>query len=216
MAETPKHDGRRDGLALEMSPAQSLLGHVCTAEELEKDVEGVLEAFAEQAESIVNKFVTFIVEPESSSQLADMLRETQVVKKQPTATVGCIYLAQHAGESDCMPHCRQPRFRADHLKLVTTALALASSGSGVADEMPPSCHVLVCDAGTQGNENTISRCFLQQDGKTQNKAKNTFHLIFDEESLNSRKARVQGRVNLVQRLHVFSHPQASLSCDRTA
>lgn len=180
----------------DQSPGHALLAQVCTPADLEKDADGVLETFAEQAECIINKYLTFVVEPESSTQLADMLRPTQVVKRQSTGTVGCIYLTQHAGESDCHPHVRQPRFRADHLKLVVNGLATASSAEGVADELPQNCHVLVCDAGQGGNENAISRCFLQQDGKMMPKLKNTIYLMLDEESLNERKARVTGRVNL--------------------
>lgn len=200
-------------LSQDITPSQAFLNKMCTSDELEQDMDGVLHRFAEQAELLLNKYVTMIVEPDSMSKLGDMLRETQVVKKQLTATVGCIYMSQHAGESDCRPHCRQPRFRADHLKLVVNGLAAASSVSG--DEMPKNCHFLIGDAGKDGLDAAISKCFLQSDGKVMVKTKCTSALIFDEEALNKKKARVYGRINLMQRLHVFSHPDAELKYDST-
>lgn len=200
-------------LSQDITPSQAFLNKMCTSDELEQDMDGVLHRFAEQAELLLNKYVTMIVEPDSMSKLGDMLRETQVVKKQLTATVGCIYMSQHAGESDCRPHCRQPRFRADHLKLVVNGLAAASSVSG--DEMPKNCHFLIGDAGKDGLDAAISKCFLQSDGKVMVKTKCTSALIFDEEALNKKKARVYGRINLMQRLHVFSHPDQELKYDST-
>lgn len=200
-------------LSQDITPSQAFLNKMCTSDELEQDMDGVLHRFAEQAEILLNKYVTMIVEPDSMSKLGDMLRETQVVKKQLTATVGCIYMSQHAGESDCRPHCRQPRFRADHLKLVVNGLAAASSVSG--DEMPKNCHFLIGDAGKDGLDAAISKCFLQSDGKVMVKTKCTSALIFDEEALNKKKARVYGRINLMQRLHVFSHPDQELKYDST-
>ena len=200
-------------LSQDITPSQAFLNKMCTSDELEQDMDGVLHRFAEQAEILLNKYVTMIVEPDSMSKLGDMLRETQVVKKQLTATVGCIYMSQHAGESDCRPHCRQPRFRADHLKLVVNGLASASSVSG--DEMPKNCHFLIGDAGKDGLDAAISKCFLQSDGKVMVKTKCTSALIFDEEALNKKKARVYGRINLMQRLHVFSHPDQELKYDST-
>ena len=200
-------------LSQDITPSQAFLNKMCTSDELEQDMDGVLHRFAEQAELLLNKYVTVIVEPDSMSKLGDMLRETQVVKKQLTATVGCIYMSQHAGESDCRPHCRQPRFRADHLKLVVNGLAAASSVSG--DEMPKNCHFLIGDAGKDGLDAAISKCFLQSDGKVMVKTKCTSALIFDEEALNKKKARVYGRINLMQRLHVFSHPDQELKYDST-
>ena len=200
-------------LSQDITPSQAFLNKMCTSGELEQDMDGVLHRFAEQAELLLNKYVTMIVEPDSMSKLGDMLRETQVVKKQLTATVGCIYMSQHAGESDCRPHCRQPRFRADHLKLVVNGLASASSVSG--DEMPKNCHFLIGDAGKDGLDAAISKCFLQSDGKVMVKTKCTSALIFDEEALNKKKARVYGRINLMQRLHVFSHPDQELKYDST-
>ena len=200
-------------LSQDITPSQAFLNKMCTSDELEQDMDGVLHRFAEQAEILLNKYVTMIVEPDSMGKLGDMLRETQVVKKQLTATVGCIYMSQHAGESDCRPHCRNPRFRADHLKLVVNGLAAASSVSG--DEMPKNCHFLIGDAGNEGLEATISKCFLQSDGKVMVKTKCTSALIFDEEALNKKKARVYGRINLMQRLHVFSHPDQELKYDST-
>ena len=200
-------------LSQDITPSQAFLNKMCTSDELEQDMDGVLHRFAEQAELLLNKYVTMIVEPDSMSKLGDMLRETQVVKKQLTATVGCIYMSQHAGESDCRPHCRNPRFRADHLKLVVNGLAAASSVSG--DEMPKNCHFLIGDAGKDGLDAAISKCFLQSDGKVMVKTKCTSALIFDEEALNKKKARVYGRINLMQRLHVFSHPDQELKYDST-
>ena len=200
-------------LSQDITPSQAFLNKMCTSDELEQDMDGVLHRFAEQAELLLNKYVTMIVEPDSMSKLGDMLRETQVVKKQLTATVSCIYMSQHAGESDCRPHCRQPRFRADHLKLVVNGLAAASSVSG--DEMPKNCHFLIGDAGKDGLDAAISKCFLQSDGKVMVKTKCTSALIFDEEALNKKKARVYGRINLMQRLHVFSHPDQELKYDST-
>lgn len=200
-------------LSQDITPSQAFLNKMCTSDELEQDMDGVLHRFAEQAELLLNKYITMIVEPDSMSKLGDMLRETQVVKKQLTATVSCIYMSQHAGESDCRPHCRQPRFRADHLKLVVNGLAAASSVSG--DEMPKNCHFLIGDAGKDGLDAAISKCFLQSDGKVMVKTKFTSALIFDEEALNKKKARVYGRINLMQRLHVFSHPDAELKYDST-
>lgn len=200
-----------DLLSQDISPSQAFLNKMCTSDELEKDMDGALHRYAEKAELLINKYVMMIVEPDSGSKLGDMLRETQVVKKQLTGTVGCIYMSQHAGESDCRPHVRQPRFRADHLKLVVNGLASASSVSG--DEMPKNCHFLIGDAGKEGLEASISKCFLQSDGKVMVKSKCTSALIFDEEALNKKKARVFGRINLMQRLHVFSHTDAELKYD---
>ena len=119
MAKMQSGAGHELGLlSQDISPSQGFLNKMCTSDELEKDMEGALHRYVEKAELLINKYVMMIVEPDSGSKLGDMLRETQVVKKQLTGTVGCIYMSQHAGESDCRPHCRQPRFRADHLKLV--------------------------------------------------------------------------------------------------
>jgi hypothetical protein len=213
----PEDDGGNgySNLSLDLTPAQAFLGKVCSPEELGKDEDGLLQAYAEQAELIVDKFITIFVEPETSGLMADMLRNTQVVKKQLTDTVGCIYVGQHAGESDARPHVRHPRFRQEHLKNAVNGLAMASSPHNTSDEMPPNCHIMVCDAGKDGNEMSISKCFLQADGKVMPKIKNVLNLAFDELSLQAKKNRIKGRVNLMQRIYIFSHPDHDVKCNRT-
>ena len=206
--------------AADPTHGQQLLAQVCTPAELEMDAEGALEAYAEQASGIISKYLTFIVEPGSATQLADLLRGTQVVKmqqKQPADTVGCVYMVQHAGESDHMPHVRPPRFRAENVKMVAYAMAMAASQDGASqDAMPPACRFLLADASPRGgNYQAMSKCFLQQDGKMMPKHANAVYLMFDETSLTERKARVQGRIDLMQQLYVFSPLGLNLSEQRT-
>ncbi len=83
---------------------RSRLFELATGQEVEEDTSGLLEAFVAQAESLVSRYVTMVVEPESAGQLADMLQDSHVCKA--TGTVAIWYILAHAGESSALAHCR--------------------------------------------------------------------------------------------------------------
>ena len=70
------------------------------------------------------RYVSLMLEPVSASEMTESLKQKSIYNLMESGErVAFLYMVQHSGESDCMPHCRTPRFRADHLrKLLAGAL----------------------------------------------------------------------------------------------
>ncbi len=114
-----------------------------------------------------------------------------------------------SGVNGCQP--RAPRFRADHLRKVIAGFLKAK---GDPSNLPDNLLCMGRDGGKPGLEDAFSRAFAGDDGRTVEKSKQTTYVIFDEESLNARKSKASGSVNLVQRLHVFTKTPGCVKLER--
>ena len=62
-----------------------------------------------------------MLEPVSASEMTESLKEKSLEFDEEAF----LYMVQHSGESDCMPHCRTPRFRTRLKKARLAARCLA-------------------------------------------------------------------------------------------
>ena len=142
-----------------------MLSAVLTRNELEKDRDGLLDECLERATAIVDKYCTFLIEADSHAALIQALQGTffwRCLSDGGLAdkVVGVWYFQQHAGESDCKPHCRMPAFRMDHLRQVT--MAVNSLGLGGAS-IPENVIFFICHGGT--NHDPVMKSFVTDEGK---------------------------------------------------
>ena len=195
-----------------------MLAETCTADELAK-AEVVATAkpgnltasnFMEKADAMVRKYVTLIAEPSDSTKVRDALKGKTAAEMLTANSkkVGIFYMLQHAGESDSMPHVRTPRFRSDHLKTLCSGVVQVT---GQAEEMPSNAVFFVLNAGVMSHNDYFHKAFVTDSGKNIPKNKEVLYLQFEEESLQQRRLRKRGPLNLMQAAVVMTHPDVEAS-----
>lgn len=179
-----------------------LVHNVCTLEDLERDKDNALAGWMEKADNLVRKYIHLVPEQNSGSDIAASLRNMSVVKMMSVESrrVGIFYTCQHAGESDTMPHCRGPAFRLDHLqKLIAGSIKACDL-----DAMPPGAVYFILNGGSFGNNDAFGKAFLDKNNKAMAKNKDLVYLALEEESLQKRRLRKRGSLNLMQGIVIYS------------
>ena len=179
-----------------------LVHNVCTAEDIDKDKDNALAGWMEKADNLVRKYIHLVTEQSSSSDIAASLRNMAVVKMMSAEgrRVGVFYTCQHAGESDSMPHCRAPAFRLDHLQKMIGGTIKACG----LDAMPPGAVYFIMNGGSFGNNDAFGKAFLDNNNKAMAKNKDLVYLALEEESLQKRRLRKRGGLNLMQGVVIYT------------
>ena len=180
-----------------------LVHNVCTAEDIDRDKDNALAGWMEKADNLVRKYIHLVTEQSSSSDIAASLRNMAVVKMMSAEgrRVGVFYTCQHAGESDSMPHCRAPAFRLDHLQKMIGGTIKACG----LDAMPPGAVYFIMNGGSFGNNDAFGKAFLDNNNnKAMAKNKDLVYLALEEESLQKRRLRKRGGLNLMQGVVIYT------------
>ncbi|CAE7346753.1 bsp6IM [Symbiodinium sp. CCMP2592] len=185
-----------------------LVHNMCTAEDIEKDKDNALSAWMEKADNLVRKFIHLTVDCNSQTEISEALKNMAVVKMmgQDNKRIGVFYACQHAGESDSMPHCRIPAFRLDHLQK-TIGGTIKAAGL---DALPPGAVYFILNGGSFGNNDAFGKAFLDVNNKAMAKNKDLVYLALQEESLQKRRLRKRGGLNLMQGVVIFTPPSMEL------
>ena len=176
-----------------------------------EDLEQAFVAEVQEASETVDRFVKFIVEVGSKTELAQCLDGTAVAKKQPEGTTALIILdSKTCGESSSKPHLRYPQFRNSVLKNAVQAFCTARGREQLEEE--ELCLVL---DGSRQISASVMGCFVREDGvHFENKTRSEFVIIYDEKSLKARKQVNRGLVHCHEGMHVMSNGPLVLPSNR--
>ena len=173
------------------------------------------QAFAsevQEAADLVDRFVKFIPECGSKTELAQALEGTAVAKKQPEDTMALLILdTKTCGESSSQPHLRLPQFRAGVLKNAVQAFCTARGK----DQFEENELCLVLDGGRQISSGIMS-CFVRDDGiQFEQKTRSEFVVYFEEKALRARKLLNRGLIQVHEGMHVLSKGPLQLPVAKT-
>lgn len=114
-------------------------------------------------------------------------------------------LRKVCGEAMTTPHLRTPPFKAERLKKLVSGILL---NRGDADELDEGDVWILCDGGSN-IKGPMLNSFCNQDGKQLTKNVHTFHIVYSEESLESRYTRVRDGAVLNQLENIFQVRRAN-------
>lgn len=182
------------------------------AELMQKDEEGVLKDMHDLAERLIAEYVVLVVEPESSSALADALVNTNIGKLRGTPLkdstyVGISYSVRSSGEAITHPHIRVPGFRKEHYEKLVRGVLLARGYPEDALRIDPGDAYIISDGGRHGNENGMVSAFRNPaTAKPLNRERLQLFLHYSEESLRARRKMIKTTAsgNQMEYLHVIT------------
>ena len=165
----------------------------------------------QEATALVDRFIKFIPETSSKTELVQALEGTAVAKKQPEGTTALIVMdTKTCGESSSQPHLRYPQFRNFVLKNAVQAFcAVRNQEQLESDEL---CAVL---DGSRQIATSIMQCFVRDDGvHFENKTRSEFVIVFEEKSMKARKQLNRGLVQVHEGMHVMTNGPLTLPAQR--
>ena len=177
-----------------------------------EDLEEDFSSHILEAGDLVDRFVKFIPECSSKSELAQALDGTAVSKKQPDGTTALVVMdTKTCGESSSQPHLRFPQFRSVVLKNAVQAFCMARNK----EQFDEGEMCLLLDGSRQISTSMMS-CFVRDDGAHfENKTRSEFVVHYDEKSMKARKHLSRGLVTCHEGMQVLTNGALSLPASRT-
>ena len=198
------------GVETGRSTANVVSGNVSVVQvagvEIPNDLEDKLKPWLDFAEKLVSQWVTLCVEPDSGSQIGDLLKQTNLPDMHGTSKTSYVlvyYDVKQAGTASSSAHIRHPNFRQDHLRKCIVGFQEARAS---ADELNEGDLFMILDAQAHGNHASFASAFNKlSEPKPMNKSKTIYYLNYDEESLKVRKTtNREVKIDQVEQAVVFT------------
>ena len=198
--DSQKVDDDDDGI-------ETSLNDLVTPEELEADDSGKLEVWLDFLKNKFDSFVTLVIDQDTVGDLKSVVEKCEILQKVEGPAM-LLFDSKIAGEASSNPNCRLPPFQGKMLRrYVQTFTALRGNGGDTEvqeGDLRRTDMIAYMDGSRPGNDSSVNGCLVDTNGRSMNKVKQNFTLVYDEESLGDRKEKVRGFVQQTENLNVFT------------